>query len=387
MEKRQAFQSQVMQQAGYIGARLFVTLWAWHLEPHLWWEKLLRNASHLALATLIVAILLLANRSPAPAVPARFSPPAEPVQGASVVYAASVSLMGAAQRAVLPSSSPAEVILRQAQPRTQPLAPFPQPRAGIDWYTVQFGDTVESVAARFGLQPTTLIWANPRLERLPDQLLPGQRLRILPVDGVYHQVQPDETLLDIARTYSSTVESILTCPYNLITDTQSLQLPPGTELIIPGGVKPEVFRQVVPYTGPIPPDAVGTGHFIWPVSPEYGFLSQWYWWGHRAIDLAALQGSAVRAADTGYVSFAGWVDNGYGNLVVLNHQNGYETYYGHFDKILVEEGQRVQQGQVLGMMGNTGRSTGPHVHFEIRYQGAPVNPFRYLPPWEGYIWW
>ena len=374
-----------MQQAGYGVARLFVTLWAWHLEPHLWWEKLLRNAPHLALATLIAGILLLARAAP-PAAPVRFPVLAESVPGAPA-YAASASLYGMAQRTAMSFARPAEVVIRQAQPRTQPLAPVPQPRIGIVWYTAQIGDTVESVAAQFGLRPTTLIWANPRLEKLPQQLLPGQVLRILPVDGVYHQVRPDETLLDIAQTYSSTVESILTCPYNAITDTLSLQLAPGTALIIPDGVKPEVFRKIVPYTGPIPPDAVGTGHFIWPVSPEYAFLSQWYWWGHQAVDLAAPLGSAVRAADTGYVSFAGWVDNGYGNLVVLDHQNGYETYYGHFDKILVEEGQRVQQGQVLGMMGDTGRSSGPHVHFEIRYQGAPVNPFRYLPAWEGYIWW
>ncbi len=375
------------QQAGYFLARLFVTLWAWHLEPRLWQEGLVVHAPHLALGGLVLLALLLV-RIPVTSVSSSLSAPAEvalPVM-AQAAAPVSVSLHRAAPLALAPVED-TFTLVRQAHPETQSLPPYLTQRERMIWYTAQVGDTVESVAARFGLQPTTIIWANPRVEKLPHQLLPGQVLRILPVDGVYHLVQEDESLLTIAQTYSSTVESILECPFNAISPTLSLQVPAGTGLVIPNGVKPDMFHTITPYAGPVPPDAVGTGRFIWPVSPEYGFLSQWYWWGHQAIDLAAPLGSAVRAADTGYVMFAGWVDTGYGNLVVLDHQNGYTTYYGHFDKILVEEGQKVLQGQVLGMVGDTGRSTGPHVHFEIRYQGAPVNPFRYLPAWEGYIWW
>lgn len=365
-------------------ARLFVPWWMWHLEPRLWQQAVLRLAPHLALLS-VLSLLLMGHRPPSRVVAAQ----AEALSAHEVVVTAPSPIQDApALRAATINLKEDEELhlTRQALPKTVSHPGVTQ-RHGVVWYTAQVGDTVEGVAARFGLQPATILWANPRVEKLPSQLLPGQRLRILPVDGVYHQVQPGETLESIARVYSTTVESIVSCPYNPFPGPVPLPVEPGTALIIPGGVKPETFRNVTPYTGPIPEGAVGTGEFIWPVSPAYGFISQWFWWGHRAVDLAGPLGSAVHAADTGYVSYAGWVDTGYGNLVVINHQNGYETYYGHFDKILVEEGQRVEKGQVLGMMGDTGRSTGPHVHFEIRYEGAAVNPFRYLPAWEGYIWW
>lgn len=361
-------------------ARLFVTLWTWHLEPRVWRQALLWSAPHLALWGLLGALTLGYHPPLSAAV-------LHPVEGEERSGTAQSVALGAAPLPALEDeAAPPFRLVRRALPTTQS-APPPATSSGVLWYTARFGDTVESVAAQFGLKPETLIWANERLEKLPHQLLPGQTLRILPVDGVYHRVQEGETLLSIARTYSATVESIISCPYNPFPGPVPLPVEPGTALIIPGGVKPEEFRNITPYTGPAPPDAVGSGEFIWPVSPAYGFLSQWSWWGHRAVDLAGPLGTAVRAADTGYVTYAGWVDTGYGNLVVINHQNGYETYYGHFDKILVEEGERVEKGQVLGMMGDTGRSTGPHVHFEIRYEGAALNPFRLLPPWRGYIWW
>jgi murein DD-endopeptidase MepM/ murein hydrolase activator NlpD len=97
------------------------------------------------------------------------------------------------------------------------------------------------------------------------------------------------------------------------------------------------------------------------------------------VDIANAIGAAIVASDSGYVSFAGWTDIGYGYLIVVDHANGYQTYYAHLNDIYVIEGQAVDAGQVIGAMGSTGNSTGPHLHFEVRYGGYPTNPLVYLP--------
>jgi murein DD-endopeptidase MepM/ murein hydrolase activator NlpD len=110
-----------------------------------------------------------------------------------------------------------------------------------------------------------------------------------------------------------------------------------------------------------------------------GKITQGYWWGHRALDVGAPTGSAVLATDGGYVSFVGWTDIGYGYLVILDHANGYSSYYAHLSQMYVMVGQRVERGQVIGAVGSTGNSTGPHLHLEIRYNGVEQNPLVYLP--------
>jgi murein DD-endopeptidase MepM/ murein hydrolase activator NlpD len=110
-----------------------------------------------------------------------------------------------------------------------------------------------------------------------------------------------------------------------------------------------------------------------------GRITQGFWHGHRAIDIGAPTGSAVQAADGGFVSFAGWTDVGYGYLIVIDHANGFATYYAHLSNIYVGVGQAVERGQVIGAVGNTGRSTGPHLHFEIRYYSEQLNPRAHLP--------
>ena len=119
----------------------------------------------------------------------------------------------------------------------------------------------------------------------------------------------------------------------------------------------------------------GSGHFTWPV---YGWLSQSYRYDHRAIDIAANQGTPVTAADRGVVVRAGWNDQGYGRFVVIDHKIDYVTLYAHLDKLLVSEGDVVGQGQVIATVGSTGNSTGPHLHFEIRDFGSLVNPLELL---------
>ena len=122
----------------------------------------------------------------------------------------------------------------------------------------------------------------------------------------------------------------------------------------------------------------GTGGFVWPVSARR--ITQYFWYGHQGIDIALGEGSSVVAADSGIVSYATWNFSGYGNLVVINHCNGYETYYAHLSSIGVYAGQAVSQGQYIAGSGNTGRSSGPHLHFEIRLYNGQLDPLSgYLP--------
>jgi murein DD-endopeptidase MepM/ murein hydrolase activator NlpD len=121
--------------------------------------------------------------------------------------------------------------------------------------------------------------------------------------------------------------------------------------------------------------APGSGTFAWPLS---GLLSQGYWWGHQALDIAAPHGSAVLAADQGQVHFAGWTNTGYGYLIILDHGWGYTTHYAHLSRIYVSVGQTVSRGQRIGAVGSTGNSTGPHLHLEIRYNEVKHDPLAYL---------
>jgi len=263
-------------------------------------------------------------------------------------------------------------IARLAQPHT--IIPE-RPRLDIITYAVQAGDTVQSIADIFGLQPTTIMWANSAIEDAPDLLRIGQEVTILPIDGAYHEVAEGDTLESISEEYKVEPETIALCEYNsLETPVRSIQ--EGTWLIVPGGEKPYVPKVVTTYSGSVPEGARGTGRFQWPV---LGRITQGYWYGHRAIDIGASIGSAVLAADGGFISFAGWTDVGYGYLIVIDHANGFATYYAHLSNIYVFTGQAVERGQVIAASGNTGWSTGPHLHFEVRYYGAQQNPRAYLP--------
>lgn len=264
------------------------------------------------------------------------------------------------------------VVVRFVQPHTV----IPErPRLGVITYSVKAGDTVQTIAATFGLRPETILWSNPEVEDAPDLLQIGQELAILPLDGVYHEVTDEDTLASIAGKYKVSPEMIVDCVYNGL-DTRLPRIQAGTRLIVPGGEKPYVAKVVTVYEGPVPEGTSGSGMFQWPL---VGTITQGYWYGHRAIDIYAPMGSALLAADGGFVSFAGWTDVGYGYLVVIDHANGFVTYYAHMSNIYVGEGQAVERGQVIGAVGSTGWSTGPHLHFEVRYNGAQHNPWAYLP--------
>jgi murein DD-endopeptidase MepM/ murein hydrolase activator NlpD len=266
-------------------------------------------------------------------------------------------------------------------------------RRSIFTYTVQPGDTIDGISSRFGLQPSTLAWSNAEVEQDPDHLSLGQVLNILPVDGVFYKVLQGDTLDSVAKKFKAKIEDIVTMPLNNLGSGANLVA--GATLIIPNGVKPFVPKVVelpiasssqgpgaIPRPAQARPQAFGqpraaTGLFSYPLGGY--ILSQNYWWGHRGLDMAIQSGTPIRASDNGYVQYSGWSTVGYGYLVVINHNNGFTTWYAHMvGQPYVQLGQPVARGQVIGLVGSTGRSTGPHLHFEIRRNGVQENPFIYL---------
>ncbi len=283
-------------------------------------------------------------------------------------------------------------LVRAAQPRTitgdgaQPAqAPAPAPASdqvaaeaqplAIRTYTVQAGDTVVGLAQRFGITPETILSANSSLAGNPDLLQLGQEIKILPVSGALHTVASGDTLTAIAEHYKVTVAAIIEYKGNNLSEPYVLH--PGDTLVVPGGVwtAPAASGMAGPGAAPA---GVGkaTGSFMWPTT---GRLTQGPWWRHMAIDLGTPKGTPINAADAGYVLEAGWSNVGYGQYVLLDHGNGYRSLYAHMSVIIAKRGQWVKKGQKIGLVGSTGNSTGPHLHFEIYKKGVIQNPLDYLP--------
>jgi len=270
-------------------------------------------------------------------------------------------------------------------------------------YTVVEGDTVFGIAEKFGLKPETILWGNYYiLLDDPHALQPGQELNILPVDGTYHEWQEGEGLNGIATYYGVKPEDIINYPANnldpaTIGDLAHPNIAPGTWLVIPGGHRefiswsaplgvtrenPASARVLGPGAcDPISGGAVGFGAFIWPANKHY--LSGFDYTpnaNHWGIDIAGNEGEAVYATDAGVVVYAGWNNYGYGNMIMIDHGNNFQSLYGHLSAINVGCGQSVGQGDVIGAIGSTGHSSGAHLHFEIRAISSFVNPWDVLPP-------
>jgi murein DD-endopeptidase MepM/ murein hydrolase activator NlpD len=237
-------------------------------------------------------------------------------------------------------------------------------RTQIVTYTVQDGDTVWSIAAHFELDVDTLRYSNPALMKNPDMLSIGEELRILPFLGAIYEVKPADTLTSIAKRWNVTPKAIAAYGANRIYNEL---VQPGQEVVIPDGYLNLNIS---------PPAASRSATLAWPLR---GWLTQRYSAGHRAIDVATSYGATVYAAGSGTVVRAGWLFTGYGYSVIINHGNGLQTLYSHLKGPLVNVGQWVRRGQAIGAVGSTGRSTGPHVHFEVRKSGERVNPLPYLP--------
>lgn len=251
-------------------------------------------------------------------------------------------------------------------------------------YTVQAGDTISSIAEKFNVTQETIKWANDLEEK--DTLKIGQTVEILPVSGVLHTVRKGETIYSIAKKYGledeAEAQKIVNYPFNEFVNDEKFTLAIGQELVVPDGIIPEQKNTPAAqarYAAALTPDrgtVSATGNFVWPAS---GRITQGFTFYHKAIDIANRSGGAILAADSGEVIVAGWPDNyGYGNRVVVDHKNGYVTLYAHMSVINVRVGQSVNRGDVLGQMGSTGRSTGTHLHFEVRHGGGLDNPMNHL---------
>lgn len=246
-------------------------------------------------------------------------------------------------------------------------------------YRVIQGDTVSSIAQKFGISIDTVMWENSL--KSVDAIKVGQILKILPLTGVRHTVKRGETIYSIAKSYQVDAQNIIDYPFNTFANDETFALSAGQELMIPDGIKPKetvidtkylATRTVAPIPG-----VVGEGNFMWPTS---GGISQKYSWYHQAVDISNHSNPPIVAAQGGTVVIAGWNAGGYGNYVVIDHGNGYKTLYAHMlnNSIVVKAGQVVNQGQKLGIMGSTGRSTGTHLHFEVIGPGGKLNPLAVL---------
>ena len=253
------------------------------------------------------------------------------------------------------------------------------PKGETTEYRVQQGDTVSSISQKFGVNMDTIIWEN-NLKSV-DAIKVNQILKILPVSGVKHTVKRGETIYSIAKDFQVDAQNIIDYPFNTFANDETFALAAGQELIIPDGIKPkevviDTTRYATRTVAPIP-GVVGEGNFMWPTS---GYISQKYYWYHQAVDIANKSNPDIVASQGGTVTTAGWNAGGYGNYVIIDHGNGYRTLYAHMlnNSMVVKAGQRVTQGQKLGLMGSTGRSTGTHLHFEVIGPGGKLNPLTVL---------
>jgi len=246
-----------------------------------------------------------------------------------------------------------------------------RPRDEILAYKVQGNDTLVDIADRFSIGLETLLWAN---DIAPDYALSlGDELRILPIDGVIYLVVSGDVLHEIAEAYQSNPVAI--AEYNRI--GLSTTLVPGMELIIPHGVLPVSLRKsstqgdLSERGQPV----AAFGEFRWPAQ---GVITQRFHSRHFGLDIANRTGTAIVAADAGQVTAAGWSPLGYGYRVIVNHNNGWVTTYNHLNTIYVSVGDYVKAGETIATMGNTGYSTGPHLHFEVLYFNRFRDPLTVL---------
>ena len=271
-------------------------------------------------------------------------------------------------------------------------------------YIVLEGDTLSGISATFGVTQDTILGANLEILGAPT-LHPGQRIRVPLTDGVLHPVQSGETLSELAANHGITIQSIVGFAPNGLKSADDLRI--GSEILLPGATvvfpapsapessstsggtsAPATAPQQTsanPFAAP-PPGTGGAPAFIWPFS---GPISSYYGPGHPlGIDIGgyANPSGPVAAAAAGTVTFVGGNSCcSYGLYVIVRHSGGFQTLYGHLSKINVDVGQNVAAGQTLGTIGNTGYSTGVHLHFEIRQGNAsfnqlsPLNPMVFLP--------
>ena len=257
----------------------------------------------------------------------------------------------------------------------------------VKQYTIQRGDSIFGIAAVYKLKPETVFWANFDLfQGSPDNLHIGQVLNIPPLDGIYYTWEEGDNISSVAKKFDVEPDILLNWPGNNI-DLTNPQIPVGAFVMIPGAVKNDqpLFIQTVSRASSPAAAACGggfpsRGYFSWPTDNHYLSGYNFGEAGHRGIDFAANEGASIRAADSGVVTMASFGDwnYGYGNVVQIDHGNGFVTLYAHLSQVFVSVCDPINAGAPIGASGNTGNSFGAHLHFEIRLGGAPVNPWDYL---------
>lgn len=260
-------------------------------------------------------------------------------------------------------------------------------------YTIEEGDSIFAIAKKFDLEPESILWANfDLLKDDPTFLAIGWKLTIPPTNGIYYKWKEGDSLEKLAEKYNAAVIDIMSWPSNKLDITAPTTN--GLEYVmIPGGSR-EILPWIVPLpfaprsgatrviAGPGGCQAPGTGPvgstgFIWPTYNNFlsGFDFTSY---HLGIDIAAAEGTPVYASDSGTVIYAGWNDTGYGYMIEIDHNNGYQTLYAHLSALYIRCGSSVFQGTTIAAAGSTGKSTGSHLHFEVRLNGGFVNPWSIL---------
>ncbi len=285
-----------------------------------------------------------------------------------------------AEEVLLETAPPASVLVNAVRVLTDVAVAdaSPKTRSKITEHVVQSGENIGSIAREYGLTTTSILQPNDLSAR--SIIRPGQKLEILPVNGILYTVRRGDTLVAIANKYKSDATKIM--KINQMADAGSLTI--GENIILPDGKMPPPppptpsrvttnIRQVF-----TPAADVGSTRLLWPTSARR--VTQYYNWRHRGVDIAAPTGTPIYAADDGVVTFSGWNNGGYGRMVIVDHQNGLYTRYAHASRNLVSTGDVVKRGDVIQLMGSTGRSTGPHIHFEVLSGSIynRVNPFDYI---------
>ena len=273
-------------------------------------------------------------------------------------------------------------------------------RTTIIDYVIQSGDTLFGIAEKFGLKPQTLLWSNRHiLGDDPHNIFPGVKILIPTMDGAVYFWNTGDGLNGVSSFYKVTPDVIIDWPANKLDratlgDFSMPNIPAGTMLFVPGGEgeftdwlehytreQPAVSSISGSACGVITEGYIGSGTFVWPTTETW--LSGFDYspeTNHRAIDIAGSIGNPVYAVDDGVVVYSNWNEHGYGNLIVIDHGNGWQSVYAHLDNYLKFCGQNVDQGEQIGMLGTTGNSTGPHLHFELRHESyGVVNPWDFLP--------
>lgn len=258
-----------------------------------------------------------------------------------------------------------------ARPADSPYALWPS-RDYPAIYRVQSGDNLTTLAARFGLQATTLLWANEAPGLNPELLTIEQELVIPPLDGVLHLVQPGDSITSIAASYKVDPALIAWFSGNKL-PTVDAPLQVGQRVMVPGGRKVVVAAPPAPSA---PAVRGGASYFGWPTG---GTITQTFSRYHGGIDIAGPMNSPIFASQSGEIIFLGWDTTGYGYTIVIDHHNGWYTRYAHLSGMYPAVGDWVKRGDLIALMGSTGRSTGPHLHFEIITNRYRYNPLSYLP--------